>query len=57
MLQTTCQLSASPGRGTEQKHNNSNTTETTQLSRDKRFPSMLYVRPAKAQTSLRIRAV
>ena len=27
------------------------------LSRDMRFPTMWYVRPAKAQTSLRIRAV
>ena len=27
------------------------------LSRDMGFPSMWYVRPAKAQTSLRIRAV
>ena len=29
----------------------------TYLSRDMRFPTMRYVRPAKAQTSLRIRAV
>ena len=29
----------------------------TYLSRDIRFPTMRYVRPAKAQTSLRIRAV
>ena len=28
-----------------------------QISRDMRFPTMLYVRPAKAQTSLRRRAV
>ena len=28
-----------------------------QLSRDMRFPTMWYVRPAKPQTSLRIRAV
>ena len=28
-----------------------------QLSRDVRFPTMWYVRPAKAQTSLRISAV
>ena len=28
-----------------------------QMSRDMRFPPMWYVRPAKAQTSLRIRAV
>ena len=28
----------------------------TQMSRDMRFPTMLYVRPAKAQTSLSIRA-
>ena len=28
-----------------------------QLSRDMRFPPMWYVRPAKAQTSLRIRTV
>ena len=27
-----------------------------QLSRDMRFPTIWYVRPAKAQTSLRIRA-
>ena len=27
------------------------------LSRDMRFPTMCYVRPAKARTSLRIRAV
>ena len=27
------------------------------MSRDMRFPTMWYVRPAKAQTSLRIRAV
>ena len=27
------------------------------MSRDMSFPTMLYVRPAKAQTSLRIRAV
>ena len=27
------------------------------LSRDVRFPTMWYVRPAKAQTSQRIRAV
>ena len=27
------------------------------LSRDMRFPTMWYVRPAKAHTSLRIRAV
>ena len=27
------------------------------MSHDMRFPTMLYVRPAKAQTSLRIRAV
>ena len=27
------------------------------MSRDIRFPTMWYVRPAKAQTSLRIRAV
>ena len=26
------------------------------MSQDKRFPTMWYVRPAKAQTSLRIRA-
>ena len=29
----------------------------TQLIRDMRFPTMWYVRPAKAQTSLRICAV
>ena len=29
----------------------------TYLSRDMRFPTMRYVRPAKAQTSLRIRTV
>ena len=28
-----------------------------QMSHDMRFPTMWYVRPAKAQTSLRIRAV
>ena len=27
------------------------------MSRDMRFPTMWYVRPAKAQTSLRIRVV
>ena len=27
------------------------------MSRDMRFPTMWYVRPAKAQTSMRIRAV
>ena len=27
------------------------------MSRDMRFPTMWYVRPAEAQTSLRIRAV
>ena len=32
-------------------------TATSYLSRDMRFPTMWYVRPAKTQTSLRIRAV
>ena len=39
--------------GSEMDIHNSN----DQLSRDMRFPTMWYVRPAKAQTSLRIRAV
>ena len=30
---------------------------TQHMSRDMRFPTMWYVRPAKAQTSLRIRTV
>ena len=33
------------------------TVSQIKLSRDMRFPTMWYVRPAKAQTSLRIRAV
>ena len=33
------------------------TMTVSNLSRDMRFPTMWYVRPAKAQTSLRIRAV
>ena len=35
-----------------QKHNN----EMTKLSSDMKFPTMWYVQPVKAQTSLRIRA-
>ena len=35
----------------------SNQTDKRNLSHDMRFPTMWYVRPAKAQTSLRIRAV
>ena len=32
-------------------------TKTTQLRHDTKFPTMWYVRPAKPQTSLRIRTV
>ena len=32
-------------------------TQKENMSHDMRFPTMWYVRPAKAQTSLRIRAV
>ena len=35
----------------------SRTIRPNHFSRDMRFPTMLYVRPAQAQTSLHIRAV
>ena len=41
--------------GKKKKHTESHNQNN--MSRDMRFPTMWYVRPAKAQTSLRIRAV
>ena len=55
-----CNCCKSKKEGKDQESIQSSTVDNPQkyhMSRDMRFPAMWYVRPAKAQTSLRVRAV